>query len=282
MTAGSPATVGPLIMKSTKNLHYVPQAYQRRFANDKDQIAYAHPKAGVTITKVRNTFSRNTKGIPLFNESEVTHREQTAMRLVAFLDEADDEELRIALRQLALRDNSLKLPLTTDFLGCLCDYAVLQMTREPEWKETYLQTLAEREMTHQEYYDAMAKLGYDPYTLAGDALTAQHGLSVVISTQDEFLFGSQFITPMSNGDFVAPVGRKRALLLTADKRFAVKKAYANKVARYNRQILMRARSCGTHPNNRYTLDQLQHKLGSKWQPLARVQIPTDLLKRGKL
>ena len=101
----------------------------------------------------------------------------------------------------------------------------------------------------------------------------------MISTQDEFLFGSQFITPMSNGDFVAPVGRKRALLLTADQSFTVKKAFANKVAKYNRQILMRARSCGTHPNNRHTLDQLQHKLGSKWEPLARVQIPTDLLKR---
>ena len=114
-------------MKSTKNLHYVPQAYQRRFANNKDQIAYVHLKAGVTITNIRNTFSRKTKGVPLFNESEVTKSEQTVMRLIAFLDEAEDEELRIALRHLALRDSSLKLPLTTDFLGCLCDYAVLQM-----------------------------------------------------------------------------------------------------------------------------------------------------------
>ena len=124
----------------------------------------------------------------------------------------------------------------------------------------------------------MRKTG-DPYTPTGDALTAQCGLSVVISTQDEFVFGSQFMTPMSNGDFIIPVGRRRSLLLTKDRSFTVKRVFANKVARYNRQILMRAESCGTHPHNRDFLIQWQHKLGSKRQPLTRVHIPTDLLKR---
>ena len=265
-------------MKSTKNLHYIPQSYQRRFANDKDQIAYMHMGAPATVTNVRNAFSRKVKGVPLFNEDKVTDREQTVMALIAYLDDTDEGHLKEALKLLSKRDNRLKLPLTTDFLGCLCDFAVLQMTREPEWQAAYLQSLADTGMTHREYFDTMLKSG-DPYTRAGQALNAQCGLSVVVSTRDEFVFGSQFMTPMTNGDFIIPVGRRRSLLLTKDRRFTVKRAFANSVARYNRQILMRAESCGAHPDNRDFLFQWRDKLGSKRQPFTRVQIPTNILRR---
>ena len=148
MTAVSSAHLNPPTMKSTKNLHYIPQAYQRCFANDKDQIAYVHLGGRVTITNVRNAFSRKEKGVPLFNEDKVTDREQTAMSLIAYLDDTDEEHLKVALRLLAERDNRLKLPLTTDFLGCLCDFAVLQMTRDPQWRAAYFQGLQDAGMTH--------------------------------------------------------------------------------------------------------------------------------------
>ena len=259
-------------MKSRRNLHYIPQAYLRRFANEKDQIAYVHSGSPVVVTNVRNTFSCKESGIPLFNERAVTDTETEAMRLFDHLDSTDEEQLTEHLRVLSDRPSgALYLPSWTDYFEALCRFSVLQTTRTPKWQASYSQMLRENGQTHREYCDALKK--GDPYARFSQMLSDQYGLSVVVSSRAEFVVGSQFMTYMSNGDFVIPVGRNRAVLLRKDKRFTVKQVLPNIVAQYNKQILVNAESCGTHPDNRGLLDRLAHRVGKRQKPLELTTIP---------
>ena len=236
-----------------------------------------HSGSPVVVTNVRNAFSRKVSGIPLFNEQAVTNNETEALRLIDHLDRNDEEQLAQELKVLGARDRSsaLYLPMLTDSFGALCFFSVLQTTRTPQWQASHVQMLQKTGQTHTEWYDAMNAMekGSDPYTLLADFWADQFGLSVLVSSRDEFVVGSQFITPMSNGDFVIPVGRNRALILTKNKRFTVKQVLPNVVAQYNKQILVNAESCGTHPDNQGFLDKLAHKVGKRQKPLAMMTVP---------
>ena len=131
-------------------------------------------------------------------------------------------------------------------------------------------------MTHAQYLDHLAQHG-DPSSMAVDALSSQHGLTVIESTGMDFIFGSHFVTPLKGGGFVVPLGRKRAAVLTPDRSYGASTEPDSVVAQHNKQILTRAAFCGGHPSTEQFLTRNQKRLRARRQTYAFVALDSRLL-----
>ena len=170
----------------------------------------------------------------------------------------------------------LRLPGLCDAQDKFCEIVVLQATREPSWRDAHLRWLAQRQISHAEYLDHLERHG-DPYTVAADALSSQHGLTVIESTGMDFIFGSQFVTSLKDGGFVVPLARKRAAVLTPDHSYGATTVTDNVVAQHNKQILTQAKFCGGHPSTKQFLTHNRKRLGARRQPYALVEFDPRLL-----
>ena len=266
-------------MTRQKRYHYIPRSYQQQFADEDGLIAHLGP-AGVRVTGPAVLFSLSEGSTPLFDEDEVTLQERTLMRIAGSLNVVELPGLDHDLRQLSGRRSGrlppLRLPGLCDAQDKFCEIAVLQATREPSWRDYYLQQLAHRQMTHAEYLDHLQRHG-DPYSVAAEALSRQHGLTVIESTGIDFIFGSQFVTPLKGGGFVVPLGRKRAAVLTPDRSYSARTVPDSVVAQHNRQILTQAKFCGGHPSTQQFLTRNQKRLGARRQPYALVEFDPRLV-----
>ena len=217
---------------------------------------------------------------PLFDEDEVTRQERTLMHIVGSLEEIELPKMNHDLRWLGRQRRRglppLRLPGLCDAQDKFCEIVVLQATREPSWRDAHLRWLAQRQMSHAEYLDHLERHG-DPYAVAADALSSQHGLTVVESTGMDFIFGSQFVTSLKDGGFVVPLACKRAAVLTPDHSYGATTVTDNVVAQHNKQILTQAKFCGGHPSTKQFLTHNQKRLGARRQPYALVEFDPRLL-----
>ena len=262
-----------------KRYHYIPESYQRQFANESGRVAHLGP-GGVSVGRPRRFFGLNEGSAPLFDEGEVTRQEQTLMHIVGSLNAIELPKLDCDLRWLGRQRRRglppVRLPGLCDAQDKFCEIAVLQATREPSWRDAHQRWLAHRQMTHAEYLNHLARHG-DPYTVAADALSSQHGLTVIESTRMDFIFGSQFVTPLKGGGFIVPLGRTRAAVLTPDRSYGASTVPGNVVAQRNKQILTQAAFCGGHPSTKQFLTHNQKRLGARRQPYALVEFDPRLL-----
>ena len=266
-------------MTRQKRYHYIPRSYQQQFADADGLIAHLGP-TGVRVTGPAVLFSLSEGSNPLFREDEVTRQELTLMCIAGSFNEVALPDLDTDLRCLGGRRSGrrppLRLPELCDAQDKFCELAVLQATREPSWRDCYLQQLAHRKMTHAEYLDHLERHG-DPYSVAAEALSRRHGLTVIESTGIDFIFGSQFVTPLKGGGFVVPLGRKRAAVLTPDRSYGARTVPDSVVAQHNKQILTQAKFCGGHPSTEQFMTRNQKRLGARRQPYALVEFDPGLV-----
>ena len=267
-------------MSRQKRYHYIPESYQRQFADESGRVAHLGPR-GVSVGRPRGFFGLNEGTTPLFNEAEVTRQEQTLMHIVGSLNAIKLPKLNRDLRWLGRQRRKglppVRLPGLCDAQDKFCEIAVLQATREPSWRDAIGRWLAHRQLTYAEYLDHLTRHG-DPYTVAADALSSQHGLTVIESTGMDFVFGSQFVTSLKGGGFVVPLGRKRAALLTPDRSYGARTVPGSVVAQHNKQTLTQAAFCGgPHPSTTQFLTRNQKRLGARRQPYALVEFDPRLL-----
>ena len=272
-------------MTRQKRYHYIPMAYQRLFADEANRIAYL-PRSGEAprMAGIKDCFVLKEGDTPFFNERTVTSVEREMMDPITHLHNLDDAELLPYVQAVAnVNTDPSELALAaTGFTSThqkeLCLAAVVQALRQPTWRQRHVDYLRQVGITQRQFVAQATRAGKDPCFAAAEDLLAGTGLSVVRSRSAEFVFGSHLMTQLGSGDILIPAGRHRAFLLTADKRYCVEDALPPTMASYNKQNLMWAEYCGTHPTNTDYLVRHARLLGRR-QGLQSIELPTEVRDR---
>lgn len=257
-------------MAPQKHYHYIAQAYQKRFADPNGRVAYLAPDGTTSVTNVRKVFGLNEGSNPMFLEHNITMFDNAFLRIIAKLDTDKSGTLKNRLARDG-RIARLRLPPGMSTKDAVSHQMMIQILKEPDWRECYASALAAQQITHQQYSDQIARIG-DPYNLAARAISNQYGLSVMVSTGSDFVFGSRMFTPLPNEEgWVAPIGRFRAIFLTASRTNRVMRASADEMLRYNRSIIADSICCATHPDNSQLLNENADSLNTDRQGNVTVQ-----------